>query len=233
MLAEKPPWVYQKGVLWALELPKAIGGEVFRSKSVAPRIAATFEEAYTPDAESMAKAMDLSNPEQIIRRLSPKRRCFVAKVVGVIAAYGWVSIRTECVGEMERQIRLQPDEAYVWDCATLPAYRRQRLYSALLSHINNTLAKEGFRRIWIGSNLENRPSLKGFDNAGYQPAALITRFRIFDLNCLWVRSFRQAPKHLTRAAQDVFSMKSDRKLGPLVFGRLKPSDLSACIELED
>jgi ribosomal protein S18 acetylase RimI-like enzyme len=134
---------------------------------------------------------------------------------------------------MGRQIHLQPDEAYVWDCVTLPAYRRQRLFTALLSHINNTLVEDGYRRIWIGSNLENQPSIRGFASAGYQPAALITHFRITSLDFLWVRGFREARAQLTAAARDAFSMETDWKAGSLVFGRVIPAALSACIELED
>lgn len=232
-MAENSTWAYQKGVLWALELSTTGEGEMVLPESIAPRISATFVEAFEPDAESLAAAMSLSNPELIIRRFSLNRRCFVAKVEGTITAYGWVSTGAECVGEMEREIQLQPGEAYVWDCFTLPEYRRQRLYSALLSHINTTLAGEGYRRIWIGSNLENRPSLHGFANAGYQPVIHITYLRVRSLGCLWVSRKLDAPKHLVTIAQDAFSLETDRKLGPLVFGRVDPASLSACNELED
>lgn len=231
-MAENYRWAYQKGVLWALELSLMEGGEKAFSQIVTSRIEAVFEEIHEFDASTMATDIGLSNSETIIRRLSKNRRCFIAKVKGTIAAYGWVSTGAECVGEMGRQIRLRPNEAYVWDCLTLPAYRRQRLYSALLGFINITLANEGFRRIWIGSNLENQPSLRGFDNAGFRPAALITHFRLNTLNCLWVRQYGEAPTQLTTAAREAFSMESDWNIGPLVFGRVKPVDLFACRELE-
>lgn len=232
-MARRARWSFQKGVLWILEFPESARAGISLAEPILPRIRASFEETDQTDAEALAQAMGLSNPGQIIRRWSLNRRSFVARVEGSIAAYGWVSWDAECVGEMGRQISLKPDEAYVWDCFTLPPYRRNRLYSGLLSHMNTTLADEGFRRIWIGSNLENRPSLRGFDNAGYQPAAQMTHFRIGDLNCLWVGDYRDSPAHFTAAAREAFSMETDRNVGPLLIGRAKPENLPACNELVD
>lgn len=232
-MAENSTWAYQKGVFWVLELSSAEGEGVTLTRTVMPRIAATFEELFESDAESIASTMGFSSPKGVMRRLSLNRRCFAAKVDRDIIAYGWVSTGLECVGEMERQIHLQPDEAYIWDCVTLPAYRRQRLFTALISHINNTLVEDGYRRIWIGSNLENHHSIRGFASAGYQPAALITHVRIRSLDFLWVRGFREARTQLIAAARNAFSMKTDWKVGSLLFGRVKLPALSACIELED
>ncbi len=226
-------WAYQKGMLWALELPSEAGDGLSLTGSAVPRIAAAFAELSESDADSMASAMGLKNPKQIMRRLAQSRRCFAAKTEGNIVAYGWVSTGRECIGEMGRQIHLQADEAYVWDCVTLPAYRRLGLYTALLSFINNTLLEDGYRRIWIGSNLDNQPSIRGFANAGYQPAVAITHVRITSLNLYWVGRARVARRQLAAAARDALSMESDRKLGPLLFGRVRPADLSACADLED
>lgn len=232
-MAHRRLWSFQKGVLWVLDFSAPDRAGISFAEPILPRIGARFEETDESNAEAMAQAMGLSNPGQIMRRWSLNRRSFAARVEGGIAAYGWVSRGAECVGEMGRQIYLKPDEAYVWDCYTLPAYRRRRLYSALLSHMNTTLADEGIRRIWIGSNLENRPSLRGFVNVGYRPAAQMTHFRIGDLNCLWVSNYRDSPAYFTAAAREAFSVETDRNVGPLVIGWVKPEKLSACSELED
>ena len=54
-------------------------------------------------------------------------------------------------------IRLAPGEVYIWDCATLPAYRGQGLYPALLAHIVKELSAEGLRRAWIGADTGSEP----------------------------------------------------------------------------
>ncbi|MGD2050214.1 MAG: GNAT family N-acetyltransferase [Chloroflexota bacterium] len=224
-------WSYQQGVLWVLDLTSPERSESPLPKRVEPRIPVSFEEMHSKDALGSAADLGFSDLEQLKRRFSPQRRCFVAKFEGEIAAYGWVSINAECVGEMEREVQLQPGEAYVWDCFTWPDYRRQRLYSSLLSYINTKLADEGYRRIWIGSNLENRPSLKGFANAGYRPVVHITYLRLGGLSFLWVNRQEDAPQHLATDARDAFSLDTERKMGPMVFGRTNPANLQTCLEL--
>jgi GNAT superfamily N-acetyltransferase len=224
-------WTYQQGVLWALDLSSPEGGEAVHPELVKPRIPASFEEIPLNSAVESASDLGFSSLEQLRRRYSHGRRCFVARIGEEIAAYGWVSTGAECIGEMEREIRLQPGEAYVWDCFTWPDHRRQGLYSALLSHINMTLAGEGYRRIWIGSDLENRPSLKGFANAGYRPVIQITYLRLGGLSFLWVSRQDDVPEQLATDARDAFSLETERKMGPLVFGWANQANLTTCLEL--
>ncbi len=224
-------WVTQQGVLWVLEL--ATGDANTLPAAVKPGIAAVFEELHVDDAGSLATVLGHADNGQIVRRMAYGRRCFMARVAGEIAAYGWVSSGRECVGEMGREIRLSPGEAYVWDCVTLPDYRKQGLYTALLGYINGLLFGEGYSRIWIGSNLENQPSIRGFKGAGYRPAVKISRLGLGSLNFLWVSPLEKAGKKLVMAARDVFSLETDRRAGPLVFGRVNEARLLACLELQD
>jgi len=186
---------FERGTLWAIELD----GETVAP--VSSRVAAVFGEVQRERAEPLAAAMDLSDPDPILRRFATGRRCFTAWVDDRIAAYGWVSQAAECIGELERKIQVSAGEAYIWDCATLPPYRRQRLYSALLSHILVKLHGEGVRRIWIGSSLDNRPSLQGFANAGFQPVITLLHARLFNLRCVWMIGYRAAPGDLVAAAR--------------------------------
>lgn len=224
-------WAYQKGVLWVLDISATQENEKALPKQVEPRIPVMFEEIPLNDALGSAADLGFANVEQLRRRFSPRRRCFVARFEGEIAAYGWVSTGAECVGEMEREIQLQLGEAYVWDCFTWPDYRRQRLYSSLLSYINTKLADEGYRRVWIGSNLENRPSLKGFANAGYRPVVHITYLRLGGLSSLWVSRQDEVPLQLASRAREAFSLETERIIGPLVLGWTNPANLQTCLEL--
>jgi ribosomal protein S18 acetylase RimI-like enzyme len=89
----------------------------------------------------------------------------------VLATYGWVSFKEEWISELGLHIQLTPGEAYIWDCATLPAYRGQGLYPALLAHIALELRAEGLRRVWIGADTGSIASQKGIVRAGFQPIA--------------------------------------------------------------
>src|SRR5215467_5732218 len=132
------PWAYERGTLWALDL----AGEA--SFPVAPHEAALGEESLEA-AAPLAVAMGLPTACAVQQRFVAGSRCFAARVEGTIAAYGWVSWGTERIGELERSLCLQPDEAYIWDCATLPAYRRRGLYTALLCYTAASLRNQGVR----------------------------------------------------------------------------------------
>ena len=83
------------------------------------------------------------------------------------AAYGWVSRGTKHIGELERSLQMQPEEAYISDCSTLPPYRRQGLYSALLGRIATALGGQGIRRVWVGTSIHNRPSVRDSPLLGF------------------------------------------------------------------
>jgi ribosomal protein S18 acetylase RimI-like enzyme len=103
------------------------------------------------------------------RRFAAGKQCYVARVAGEIAAYGWVTFDEETIGELRLCLRMGPGEAYIWDCATLPVYRGQWLYPALLCYIIGELCSAGLHLAWIGANTENIASQKGFLLAGFQP----------------------------------------------------------------
>src|SRR5271165_5526143 len=174
------PWAYARGVLWAMDLD-GTGPTV-----VAPHVAATFGEVSHDDAAELATAMGLSNNHDVRQRFDSGSACFAAWVDGRIATYGWVSWGTERIGELERSLRMQPDEAYIWDCATVLPYRRRGLYSALLGRIAMWLRDQGMHRVWIGASLRNHPSIRGFAAAGFQPAIRLTHVRALNLRRVWV-----------------------------------------------
>src|SRR5712692_6545505 len=101
------------GILWMLELfrPLPVGPE--------PRIPATFLRAGPEIASELAQAMQLDDPVPVLQRFSMGRHCYIARVEGKIATYGWITFDEEGIGELGLIIRLNKGEAYIWDCATL------------------------------------------------------------------------------------------------------------------
>ncbi len=219
-------WAFERGTLWAVELDRQTPAPV------PPRLAAVFREAHRESAELLAAAMGLPQPEPVLRRLAAGRRCFAAWIEGRIAAYGWVSQAAECIGELEREIQLPAGEAYIWDCVTLPPYRRQRLYSALLSHIVARLHGQSVQRVWIGSSLDNRASIRGFANAGFRPVVELVYARLFELCCLWMIRHRTAPDHLVRAARRALTTDRERVWGSVMVGHYETAQLPACAQVE-
>lgn len=151
------------GIFWMLRLDRPLPA------APKPRIPATFLRAGPEIAVELAQAMGLGNPAPVLHRFTMGRRCYVGRVAGRIATYGWVTFDEERIGELGLIVRLGKSEAYIWDCATLPPYRGQRLYPALLAHILCELQNEGFQRVWIGTDADNLPSQSGLALAGCQP----------------------------------------------------------------
>jgi hypothetical protein len=89
----------------------------------------------------------------------------------------------------------------------------------LLDRITSALKEDGVRRFWIGSNLENRPSIKGFENAGFGPAIKVWFARPWFVLFFWITGYPGAPEGLVSAARRAYAGERGLRLGPLVVPR--------------
>jgi GNAT superfamily N-acetyltransferase len=85
----------------------------------------------------------------VATRLARGCRCFAAWRAEAITAYAWLTAGREWIGEVGLEINPGPGEAYIWNCVTLPPYRRQGVFSDLLAQVCEVAEGEGFRRLWI------------------------------------------------------------------------------------
>src|SRR5579884_3317274 len=137
------------GTFWLLNLTEAA------PPAVAARVPVTFQRAGSEDRAELAQAMGLNNTAEILRRFAAGKWCYIGRVDGRLATYGWVTFDQEEIGELGLSIRLQPGEAYVSARGTSPVYRRQRLCLALRSDSLADLRRLGLRRVRIGSHADN------------------------------------------------------------------------------
>ena len=151
------------GTLWLLNLSGHL------PPAVAPRVPVTFLRAGPEDIQELAQAMGYSDESEIQQRFAAGKQCYIGRIDGKLATYGWVTFDIEALGELGLSIRLQPGEAYIWDCETPPAYRGQRLYPALLTSILGEMKRIGLRRVWVGADSDNIASQKGMALAGFRP----------------------------------------------------------------
>lgn len=209
------PWTVEHGTLWVLEAGNGL------PPVCQARVEVEFEEANTADIDDLTIAMNLPTSELIQQRLHGNRRCFSLRIAGQLATYGWVTHGVERVGELERHFHLHNDEAYIWDCGTVPAWRRQRCYSALLSHIIYRLDHEGVARIWIGASRQNQPSIRGFVNAGFKPVVDLTYRRFHRLTLMWLYQARSTRRPLVSAAYRILVNDHERRFGQLAIGYIR------------
>jgi ribosomal protein S18 acetylase RimI-like enzyme len=146
-------WVFNLD--WPVRLDPPLDG---------PATFARLEPEFTP---ALAQAMGRAEASEISQRLTNDCRCYAIWAAGALAAYGWVSFQEAYIGELGIRLQLEPGEAYIWDCATLPAFRRRHFYTALLNHMLQTLQVEGLCRVWIGADADNTISLRGIARTGF------------------------------------------------------------------
>ena len=162
MNASSEPGAQHMGLFWSLRLDGPLPA------APVSRVPATFLRASSENADELAAAMGLDDPAPVLQRFQRGCHCYIARNADRLVAYGWITFDEELIGGLNLRVRLLPGEAYIWDCATLPAYRGQHLYPALLAHMQRELQSAGFRRIWIGMDADNRPSQLGIARAGFQ-----------------------------------------------------------------
>lgn len=97
-------------------------------------------------------------------------RPYVGWLEGAPVTYGWVATRGASIGELRVTLRLTPRDRYLWDFATLPAWRGRGLYPRLLQAVLQQEAPQA-ERFWIIYAPENLPSGAGMRKAGFAPAA--------------------------------------------------------------
>ena len=127
------------------------------------------------EADALAQAMEAEG-DLIAARRERGARAFIGWMGDEPAAYGWLSEGPEWIGEIGRQITPAPGEAYVWNCVTLPPYRRQGVFRALLRHVCAAAAEEGRARLWIASLAGSAESAAA--QVGFQPAIQVVEGRL-------------------------------------------------------
>jgi GNAT superfamily N-acetyltransferase len=147
---------------------------------------------------------------EITGRLETGRQCYAAWVEGQVVAYGWLSFEHEDIGELNLRMKLLPGEAYIWDCATLPAFRGKGLYSALLVYILGNLRAQNICRVWIGADYDNLASQKGIARAGFHHVADLVIERVLAMRQVWVTGLPDVPESIVAEARRAFLNDRDK-----------------------
>jgi ribosomal protein S18 acetylase RimI-like enzyme len=191
------------GTIWMLNLDEPV-------PVVTPLVPAAFRRAGPDLIPALVSAMDGVSSAGLLKRFENGRRCYIAQVEDQIAAFGWVSLDDEHIGELNLRIKLLPGEVYIWDCATIPAFRRNHLYSALLGYIIKELRAEGLCRAWIGADMDNRPSQQGMARAGFHHVADLVVERVLAMRQVWVQGLPGVPEPIIAEARRAFLNDRDK-----------------------
>ena len=191
------------GTIWMVNLDEP-------NPLITPLVHAVFCRVTPNDLSALASSMHSSTEEEIASRFKSGCRCYAAWVGGKIEAYGWVSFIEEYMGEMNLRLKLLPGEAYIWDCVTLPAFRRKHLYSALLGFIFRELHSENLCRTWIGADQNNTASQLGILRAGFHHVADLEVHRVLALRQVWVYGDLNVPATIVAEVRRIFLNDRDK-----------------------
>lgn len=172
------------GIFWLMKLDEVFSTRAF---SVTPGFPVTLRCVGPEAIDPLARVMGMADHTPILRRFARGKRCYAGLLADQIVTYGWVTFDEENIGELGLKARLRAGEAYIWDCATLPAYRGQHLYPALLAHILGALATEGISHAWLGTDADNIPSQKGVALVGFQPVLDVGFVHSAAGKSMWIR----------------------------------------------
>ena len=193
----------RRGTIWVLHLDKEMPG-------ILPRIQADFRRVTPELAPALASEAGSLPLTEITKRLEAGRQCYAAWVEGQAVAYGWVSFEHEDIGELNLRIKLVSGEAYIWDCATLSAFRGKLLYSALLIYILGSLRAQNICRVWIGADYDNLASQKGIARAGFHHVADLVIERVLAMRQVWVTGLPGVPESIVAEARRAFLNDRDK-----------------------
>ena len=138
-------------------------------------------------------------------------RCFAVADGEEVIAYGWLSTRSEWIGELSLESTPDAGEAYIWNCFTLAPHRRKGVYRALLDGIVARARAEGMARLWIGS-IED-PAEKADADAGFAPVLHLAVSAVGGIRLLRARPAPGAHVGLVDAARARMGLRSWRVLG--------------------
>jgi GNAT superfamily N-acetyltransferase len=155
-------WV--RGFLWSESVHRFFGASIARM----PDCGADAEIRPATDADRSAIAVAFPHvPYE--QRAAHGDLCWLAYVGGRLAHQTWTSTTRAFIPQVEYERRLAPDEVYFYDCVTAPDLRGRGLYPAAVVFAARRHLPLGRTRAVLGVLLDNAPSLRGVEKAGFSP----------------------------------------------------------------
>jgi GNAT superfamily N-acetyltransferase len=111
---------------------------------------------------------------EVLVRVQAGHRPYIARLGSTPVAYGWSAARRASIGELGLEFAVLAGNRYLWDFATLPAWRGRGIYPRLLHAIVCREATEA-ARFWIGHVDGNYASMRGIIKAGFGAAGSTDR----------------------------------------------------------
>jgi ribosomal protein S18 acetylase RimI-like enzyme len=129
-----------------------------------------FEEASVDDAGRYARDVGTDSAATFRKRLSERTRCFLVSSGDLIVHATWVTTAAAWTRELRTYVTPPAGDAYVYESFTRAEARGRGAYPFALTHVANLLAERGVKRVWVGVEAHNDPSLRAVSKAGFEEA---------------------------------------------------------------
>jgi GNAT superfamily N-acetyltransferase len=124
------------------------------------------------------------------QRFREGQACAVARAGTDVVAYCWLTGAPVAVAEIDRLLIPGPDEVYLYEAFTSPAWRGRGLFQALLLRLQHFARARGRRRALIFVLASNVPSWRAIEGAGFRMFQAVTKVEVLGLGHAWFRGPR-------------------------------------------
>lgn len=105
--------------------------------------------------------------------------CFIADMNGEIAHYKWVALDEAYVSELNRNIRVSYNSAYIYSSYTVPKFRGFGLDTKVTMKVFDYLHERGIEKVYILVQFNNIPSLRVMQKVGYRKMGEVRFVQVF------------------------------------------------------
>ncbi len=154
---------------------------------VSPGLAVTISQLQASEVDEYAAFRPTAVATEIRSRLERGHVCFVARREGAMVHSIWAAIGSACIGYLDSEIQLAPDEAYIYGSYTTPSLRRLNINAARAVVMARYFRERSFVRFLALVMPENPAGVGATVKSNYHHAAVIGRVKIGP----WRRDFHR------------------------------------------
>lgn len=130
------------------------------------RLAVSITTLSTADLAAYLRFRPEQGLKKIRERLGRGHRCYASWYQGQIIDVTWVAVGRAYFQYLRRDMLLKPQDVYVYDSFTSPAFRGQGLYQAKVAYVMRRCKEQGYSRNVAVYAVENRAVRKMLTRMG-------------------------------------------------------------------
>lgn len=154
---------------------------------VSPGISVAISQLQPTEVDEYAAFRPTAVVAEIRSRLERGHVCFVARRQGALVHSIWAATGSAWIGYLDCEMRLAPDEAYIYGSYTTPSLRRLNINAARAAVMTRYFRDRSFARFLALVMPENPAGIGATVSGGYHHAGVIGRVKIGP----WRHDYRQ------------------------------------------